>query len=100
MNICNIEMFHPIEAKIINKNNKKVAFFFSESLHNTVLTHKEILISQIQACQRLLSQIKDDTDRHTAINEILESELFLHLITNNKQMIDIDEQISLINHSN
>lgn len=98
MNICNIEFPNPIEAKIINmhKNRKKIAFFFSESLHNTVLTNHEIIIAQIQACQRLLSQIKHDTDdRHTIINEIVELELSLHVISNNKNTTSIDKQVHI-----
>jgi hypothetical protein len=55
MNIIESEMPHLVEAKTcFNKGEKSVSYHFIESSHNLCLEKGELLLAQIQACERLL----------------------------------------------
>lgn len=81
MNIVNTETPFIIEAKTCGCNkNRNISYRFIESAHSLCYDKKEIILAQIQACDRLLKFAKDEIDRITINNEISELKLALDLI--------------------
>jgi hypothetical protein len=71
MNIIETGNLLNIEAKLFGQeNNKSIAYSFIESHHILYIDKREILLSQIQACDRLLKYLKDESDINTINNEI------------------------------
>jgi len=81
MNIINSETPIIVEAKTCGYNNERiVSYKFIESLHDLYIDKKEIIVAQIQACERLLKYVKDEIDSITIKKEISELKLALDLI--------------------
>ncbi len=82
MNIVNSEMPFIIEAKTCGcKNKKNISYSLIESSHNLCIDREEIILAQIQACERLLKYVNGETDVVKVINrEIAELKLALDLI--------------------
>jgi hypothetical protein len=82
MNIVQIDTPFDVEAKTCgNKNNKKVvSYHFIESNHSICIDKKEIIMTQIQACERLLKHTKDYDDFILVKKEILKLKLAFDLI--------------------
>ncbi|MGN6615043.1 MAG: hypothetical protein ACTHKC_08375 [Candidatus Nitrosocosmicus sp.] len=82
MNIAQIETPFEIEAKACGcKSNKRViSYQFIESSHRLCIDKREILLAQIQACERLLKHTKDDDDSLLVKREISELKLALDLV--------------------
>jgi predicted phosphatase len=71
MNIIDTGNLLNIEAKLFGQqNNKSITYSFIEAQHTLYLDKREILLSQIQACDRLLKYLKDESDIKTINNEI------------------------------
>ncbi|MGN6351179.1 MAG: hypothetical protein ACTHJ7_02665 [Candidatus Nitrosocosmicus sp.] len=71
MNIIDTGNLLNIEAKLFGQeNNKSIIYSFVESQHTLYIDKREILLSQIQACDRLLIYLKDESDITTINNEI------------------------------
>ncbi len=80
MNIVQIESPFIIEAKICYcKNKKNITYSFIESSHSLCIDKREIILAQIQACERLLKYVKDKTDLAAIEKEISELKLALDL---------------------
>jgi hypothetical protein len=81
MNIVKSEMQFVIEAKTSGcDKNRKITYYFGESPHTLCLDKMEIILAQIQACERLLKYTKDNADASTVNREIRELKFALDLI--------------------
>lgn len=80
MNIVKTENPFIIEAKICGCNNKKnITYSFIESSQSLCFDKREIILAQIQACERLLKYVKENMDLFTIKKEISELKLALDL---------------------
>lgn len=82
MNITQIETPIEVEAKTCPyKNNKRViSYQFIESYHSLCIDRREIILAQIQACERLLKHTKNKDDSSLVKREISDLKLALDLI--------------------
>jgi hypothetical protein len=81
MNIVKAEQPILIEAKTSgNHKRKSISYHFIESSHILCLDKIEIILAQIQACERLLKYAKDEVDLTIIKKEILELKFALDLI--------------------
>ncbi len=76
MNIAQTENPFVIEAKTCGcKNKKNITYSFIESSHSLCIDRREIMLAQIQACERLLKFIKDKIELAAIEKEISELKL-------------------------
>ena len=82
MNIAQGEQDYDIVAKTCGcKNTKrKVTYTFVDSYHSLCRDKKDIILSEIQACEILLRYPRDENDTITVEKEILELKLALDLL--------------------
>ena len=82
MNIAHGEENYDMVAKTCGcKNTKrKVTYTFVDSYHSLCRDKKDILISEIQACERLLKYTREENDKIILENEIAELKLALDLL--------------------
>ena len=82
MNIAHAEEDYDIEAKTCGCNDKtrKITYSFVDSYHSLCRDKKDILISEIQACERLLKYTSEENDKIILENEIAELKLALDLL--------------------
>lgn len=81
MNIIETETPFVVEAKTCGCNKKKsISYHFIESAHSLCLDKREIVLAQIQACERLLKYAKDELDLKTINKEISDLKLALDLM--------------------
>jgi hypothetical protein len=82
MNIAQTEYPFVIEAKTCGcKNKKTITYSFIESSHSLCIDRREIILAQIQACERLLKYVKEDIDLRLIEKEISELKLTQDLIS-------------------
>ena len=83
MNISETEAPYEITAKTCGcKNNgRKVIYSFVESFHNLSKDKKDIIISEILACERLKKYARDDHDKKVIEEEISDLKMALDLLT-------------------
>ena len=82
MNIVQTENPFVIEAKTCGcKNKKNITYSFIESNHSLCINRREIILAQIQACERLLKYVKEDIDSRIIKKEISELKLAQDLIS-------------------
>jgi hypothetical protein len=82
MNIAQTENPFIIEAKTCGcKNKKNITYSFIESSHSLCIDRKEIILAQIQACDRLLKYVKDKTELAVIEKEISDLKLAQDLTT-------------------
>ncbi len=82
MNIVDVETPFIIEAKTCGcKTKKNISYSLIESSHSLCVDRKEIILAQIQTCERLLNYVNDEIELVKVINkEIAELKLALDLI--------------------
>ena len=82
MNLIESEIQILVEAKICgcNTNPKSISYNFIESSHSLCLDKREIILAQIQACNRLLKYAKDESDREAINRELGELKLTLDMM--------------------
>ena len=81
MNIVEVENLFAIEAKTIGlKNSRNVTYSLVDSYHSTCIDKKDIILGQIQACERLLKYANDRMDQIILEKEIADLKLMLDLI--------------------
>lgn len=82
MNITESESPNEIEAKTCGckHNNRKVTYYFVDTYHRTCRDKKDILISEIQACERLKEYTRDEVDGNVIETEIAELKTTLDLL--------------------
>ncbi|MGA9940834.1 MAG: hypothetical protein WBP88_02435 [Nitrososphaeraceae archaeon] len=75
-----------MQRKIVAKTcgckdkTRKVTYSFVDSYHSLCRDKKDILISEIQACERLLKYTREENDKIILENEIAELKLAIDLL--------------------
>lgn len=82
MNIANGEKDYDMVAKTCGCKNakRKVTYLFIDSYHAICRDRKDIIFSEIQACERLLKYASDENDITVLQKEIGELKLALDLL--------------------
>ena len=82
MNIAYAEEEYDIVAKTCGCKDKtrKVTYSFVDSYHSLCRDKKDILISEVQACERSLKYTREENDQIILENEIAELKLALDLL--------------------
>ncbi|AIF82324.1 hypothetical protein NTE_00242 [Candidatus Nitrososphaera evergladensis SR1] len=83
MNIEN-EAGNIVIAKTYNSstnNGRKVSYAFVDQAHALCLDKKDIIIAEIEACERLLKYAENESDQETVKNELSELKMALDLLT-------------------
>jgi hypothetical protein len=82
MNIIESETPYLVEARTCGckERGKSVSYHFIESAHSLCLGKGELMLAQIQACERLLKYTKEDEEITTLKDEITKLKLALDLI--------------------
>ena len=82
MNIIENEIPYLVEAKTCgcNEKGKSVSYHFIESSHILCVDKSELMLSQIQACERLLKYSQDDSETLVLEDEISKLKLGLDLM--------------------
>jgi hypothetical protein len=83
LNIIESETPYEITAKTCGckDNGRKVIYSFIESFHNLSKDKKDIIISEIQACERLRKYARDELDKKVIEAEISDLKMALDLLT-------------------
>ena len=83
MNIAYIESSSHIEAKTCGCREKsvKITYSFVDTYHSLCLDKKDIMLSQMHACERLLKYTTDEMDKSAVIKEIEELKMTLDLLS-------------------
>ena len=83
MNITDSEAPYEIVAKTCGcrPNDRKITYSFVDTYHGTCKNKKDIIISEIQACERLRNYTRDESDKKAIETEIAELRLTLDLIS-------------------
>jgi len=86
LNIAHTEEDSEMIAKTYGCKDKtrKVTYSFVDSYHSLCRDKKDILISEIQACERLLKYTREENDKIILENEIAELKLALDLLQQNQ----------------
>ncbi len=82
MNIAHTEADYDMVAKTCGckDSKRKVTYSFVDSYHNLCSDKKDIILSEIQACERLSKYTGDINDKIILENEIGELKLALDLL--------------------
>jgi hypothetical protein len=82
MNIAQIEADYDMVAKTCGckDSKRKVTYSFVDSSHSLCRDKKDIILSEIQACERLLKYTRDEYDKITVEKELEELKLTLDLL--------------------
>ena len=82
MNIACTEADYDIVAKTCGckDKNRKVTYSFVDSYHSLCRDKKDIILSEIQACERLLKYAIDENDKTILEKEIAELKLALDML--------------------
>jgi hypothetical protein len=83
MNIAYIESSSHIEAKTCGCREKsvKITYSFIDTYHSLCLDKKDIMLGQMQACERLLKYTTEEMDKSAVIKEIEELKMTLDLLS-------------------
>lgn len=83
MNIAESEAPYEITAKTCGpkKKGRKVIYSFVESFHNLSKDKKDIIISEIHACERFRKYARDEGDLEVIEAEISNLKMALDLLT-------------------
>ena len=82
MNITESEIAYLVEARTCGckERGRSVSYHFIESCHNLCLEKGELMLAQIQACERLLKYAKDEEEIDVLKEEIAKLRLALELV--------------------
>ena len=82
MNIIESETPFLVEARTCGckERGRSVSYHFIESSHSLCLEKGELMLAQIQACERLLKYAKDDEEINILKEEISKLRLALDLV--------------------
>ncbi len=82
MNIFGSETILNIDAKIYTDDEKRnIIYSFIEYPYELYIDKKEMILAQIQACERLLKYVKEDEDKTALGKEISYLKLSLDMTT-------------------
>jgi hypothetical protein len=82
MNIIENEIPYLVEAKTCGckERGRSISYHFLESSHSLCLEKGELMLAQIQACERLLKYAKDEEEIKVLKEELTKLRLALDLI--------------------
>ena len=82
MNIARTEADYDIVAKTCGckDTSRKVTYSFVDSYHVLCKDKKDIVLSEIQACERLTNDTSDEVDKNVIETEIAELKMTLDLL--------------------
>jgi len=82
LNIAHTEEDSEMIAKTCGckDTKRKVTYLFVDSYHSLCKDKKDIILSEIQACERLLKYTREENDKIILENEIAELKLALDLL--------------------
>lgn len=82
MNIIESEIPYLVEARTCGckERGRSVSYHFGESAHSLCLGKGELILAQIQACERLLKYVKSKEDVQLLRDELSKLKLVLDLI--------------------
>lgn len=82
MNIIESEIPYLVEARTCGckERGRSVSYHFIESSHSLCLEKGELMLAQIQACERLLKYSTDDGERNVLTEEIAKLRMALDLV--------------------
>jgi len=82
VNIAHAEEDYDIVAKTCGckDTSRKVTYSFVDSYHGLCKDKKDIVLSEIQACERLNNNTRDEIDKNVIETEISELKLTLDLL--------------------
>ena len=82
MNIAHTEADYDIVAKTCGckDTTRKVTYSFVDSYHGLCKHKKDIVLSEIQACERLNNNTRDEIDKNVIETEIAELKMTLDLL--------------------
>ena len=82
-NIAYTESSSHIEAKTsgCEEIGIKIAYLVVDTYHSLCLDRKDIMLSQIEACERLLKLTNEERDKSAIIKEIAELKMTLDLLS-------------------
>ncbi|KAA2279108.1 hypothetical protein [Candidatus Nitrosocosmicus sp. SS] len=82
MNIIESEIPYLVEARTCGckERGRSVSYHFVESAHSLCLGKGELILAQIQACERLLKYVKSKEDMQLLRDELSKLKLVLDLI--------------------
>ncbi|VFJ13168.1 hypothetical protein [Candidatus Nitrosocosmicus franklandus] len=82
MNITENEIPYIVEAKTSGwkERGKSVSYHFLEPSHSVCMEKSDLMLAQIQACERLLRYAKDEEDINILKEEVTKLRLALDLI--------------------
>lgn len=84
MNISESEVSATLIAKTCGckkqQDGKKVTYAFIESYHNVCIDKKDILSSELSACEKLMRYATDQTEKQVIEKEISELKVMLDLL--------------------
>jgi hypothetical protein len=80
MNIIENEISYLVEAKTCGFKDRSISYHLIESSHSICLEKGELMLAQIQSCERLLKYSKDENEIDLLNEEIAKLRLVLDLI--------------------
>lgn len=81
MNIAETEVRSIIVAKTCGcKDSKRIAYAFTDQYHSLCLDKKDVIMAEIDACERLSKYTQDSSDRHAVEKEIMELRMAVDLM--------------------
>jgi hypothetical protein len=82
MNIDYSELPFAVAAKMCGcrAKKRKVTYLLLDPYHSLCMDKKDIISAQLETCERLLKYIKDDIDKKTIEEELVELKMALNLM--------------------
>lgn len=81
MNITDSEESNEITAKTcVSMKNRKVTYCFADSYHMLFKDKKDVILSEIRACEILKKYARDELDARTIETEITDLHMILDLL--------------------
>lgn len=81
MNITDSEEQNEITAKTcVSKKDRKVTYCFVDTYHVLSKDKKDVILSEIHACERLKKYARDDMDARAIEKEIADLQMILDLL--------------------
>ena len=83
MNIAESEQPVKINAKTCgckDKGTKKITYSFVDTYHSLCVDKKDIIASELEACESLLKHTTDELDQQAIVSEITELKMTLDLM--------------------
>jgi hypothetical protein len=83
LNITDAEIALMVIAKPCGckAEKRKATYSFSDTYHNLCLDRRDILLAQLEACERLLKYVKDEDDNEAIKKEMAELKAIVDLIS-------------------